>query len=112
MVQNQENCTQTVGTGAIPFLRNQLETGTDRHKEAAAFALSILTSSEASHDDTVRNKGIELQIPLLKDIHDQKRYSALALGNLAASDASHRSRIANACAIPSLCDLVANGNDV
>lgn len=92
--------------GALTLIK-MLETDDDRLIDVAVLALTKLTSNEDSHDLIVLHNGIKLLVQLLVDgVHDQRRYAALALNNLAAN---YRYQISQAGAVRLLCKLVSRG---
>lgn len=88
-------------------LIKMLETGDDRIKNVAVASLAKLTSNKELHDDVVLFNGIKLLVQLLNEgISDQRRYTALALNNLAAN---YRYLISQAGDVRLLCKLVSDG---
>lgn len=110
-INNSINCRELAGRGAIPLLASLLNSGSERQKGNAVFALVNLTASEVNNAVIAQHNGIKLMVAMLTGTNDHARYAAQALGNMSAKNATHRNAIVEAGAIPLLCQLVTIGTD-
>ena len=105
LITSPANRVAIVEAGGIPPLVQLLRDGNAEAKEAAAWALNILTFTDGNKVLIADAGGISPLVDLLRDGTRAKECAAAALGRLANNNAANKALIADEGGIPLLLDV-------